>query len=84
MTQIIPAIYEKGVFKPLKKVRLKEHQHFNLKLEVPKEDYDSLLETLEILSDQKQLNKIASALRNVKKAKLLSHKKVFGHPQLNL
>ena len=84
MIQTIPAVYENGVFRPLKKMHLKEHQRFILKLDVPKEDYDSLLETLEILNDQEQLNRIASAVRNVAKGKLLSHKEVFGHPQPNL
>jgi len=84
MVQTIPAIYENGVFRPLKKVHLKEHQSLTLKFEIAKEDYESLLETLEILSDQEQVKRIASALRNTEKGKLLSHKEVFGHSQPNL
>jgi predicted DNA-binding antitoxin AbrB/MazE fold protein len=84
MIETIPAIYENGIFRPLKKVHLKEHQMLTLKLEVAKEDYESLLETLEILSDQGQVKRIASALRNIEKGKLFSHKDVFGHPQPNL
>jgi len=79
MVQIIPAVYENGVFRPLKKVHFKEHQSLTLKLEIAKEDYESLLETLEILSDQEQVKRIAAALRNVGKGKLFSHKEVFGH-----
>ena len=50
MYQTIPAVFEQGVFRPLKRIYLKEHQKLLLKLLVPKGDYDSLLETLEILS----------------------------------
>lgn len=84
MHQTIPAVFEQGVFRPLKKIRLKEHQRFLLKLQVPKEDYDSLLETIEILGDRNQIDRIQSALRNVKKDRLLSHEDIFGHPQPNL
>ncbi len=84
MVQTIPAVFEHGVFRPLKKVYLEEHQRLLLKLEIPKDDYESLLETLEILNDRKQLDRIQSALKNTKKSKVLSHKDIFGHPQPNL
>lgn len=84
MYQTIPAVFEQGVFRPLKRIHLKEHQKLLLKLLIPKDDYDSLLETLEILSDKNQLDRIQSALQNINKGKVLSHKDVFGHPQPNL
>ncbi len=84
MYQTIPAVFEQGVFRPLKRIHLKEHQKFLLKLVVPKGDYESLLETLEILSDKDQVDRIQAALDNVKKGKILSHKDIFGHPQPNL
>lgn len=84
MYQIIPAVFEHGVFRPLKKISLKEHQRFLLKLEIPKDDYDSLIETLEILSDNNQVSRIQAALQSTKKGNILSHKEVFGHPQPNL
>lgn len=84
MHQTIPAVFEEGVFRPLKKIRLKEHQKLLLKLHVPKEDYDSLLETVEILSDKDQLDRIQAALQSVKRSRILSHKDIFGHPQPNL
>ena len=84
MVQTIPAVFEHGVFRPLKKVYLEEHKNFLLKLEIPKHDYESLLETLEILNDRKQLDRIQSALNSLKKGRVLSHKDIFGHPQLNL
>ncbi len=84
MYQTIPAVFEQGVFRPLKRIHLKEHQKLLLKLVVPKGDYESLLETLEILSDKDQVDRIQAALDNVKKGKILSHKDIFGHPQPNL
>ena len=33
MTKTIEAVYEKGVFKPLKQIRLKEHQKVRLTVE---------------------------------------------------
>lgn len=84
MVQTIPAVFEHGVFRPLRKVYLEEQQRFLLKLEIPKDDYESLLETLEILNDRKQLDRIQSALKNIKKGRVLSHKDIFGHPQPNL
>ena len=83
MVQTIPAVFEHGIFRPLRKVYLQEHRKLLLKLEIPKDDYESLLETLEILNDRKQLNRIQSALKNIKK-KTFSHKDIFGHPQPNL
>ena len=84
MYQAIPAVFERGIFRPLKKVHLKEQQRILLKIEIPKEDYNSLLESLEILNDKEQLNRIQSALQSVKKGEVLSHKDVFGHSQPNL
>ncbi|MFH1259522.1 MAG: antitoxin family protein [Elusimicrobiota bacterium] len=37
MSQIIPAIYEDGVFKPTKKVKFKEHQRIELIVKSPKD-----------------------------------------------
>ena len=84
MYQTIPAIYEDGIFRPLKKISLKEHQKLLLRLQIPKEDYDTLLENLEILNDRKQLDRIHSALQEVKKGKIFSHADIFGRPQPNL
>lgn len=84
MYQTIPAVFERGVFRPLKRIHLKEHQRFLLKLTVPKDDYNSLLETLEILSDNQQLERIHNALQSIKKGNIFSHQDVFGHPQPNL
>lgn len=84
MHQTIPAVYEHGVFRPLKKIPLKEHQIFLLKIGIPQKNYESLLETIEILSDKTQLNRIQSAIKNVKKGLVFSHKDIFGHTQPNL
>lgn len=84
MYQTIPAIFEQGVFRPLKRIYLKERQKLLLKLLVPKDDCEPLLETLEILGDKDQLDRIQAALQSIKKGKILSHKDVFGHPQPNL
>ena len=84
MFQTIPAVFEHGMFRPLKKIRLQERQKLILKYEIPKYDYESLLETLEVLNDQKQLDRIQAALESVKKGKVFSHTDVFGHPQPNL
>ena len=83
MYQTIPAVYEHGIFRPLKKISLKEHQKLLLRLQIPKEDYETLLENLEILNDQKQLDRIHSALQEVKKGKTFSHSDIFGRPQPN-
>jgi hypothetical protein len=48
---------------------------------VPQEKYESILETLEILGDRKQVSRIESALKNIQKGKWFSHNDVFGHPQ---
>lgn len=83
MYQTIPAVFEHGTFRPLKKVSLNEHQMLLLKIEIPKKNYNSLLETIEILSDKKQLDRIQSALNNIKKKKVFTHKDIFGHLQPN-
>lgn len=45
------------------------------------DEYASLMETLEILSDRVQIKRLAKALKHVKEGKLCSHEDVFGHPQ---
>ena len=84
MYQTIPAVFEEGIFRPLKKIHLKQHQKILLKIELSKEDYDSLVETLEILNDKEQLKRIRSALQSVKRGEIFSHKDVFGHLQPNV
>ena len=44
-------------------------------------EYESLMETLEVLSDKKQLQRLVSALKHVQQGKLYSHEEVFGHRQ---
>lgn len=44
-------------------------------------EYESLMETLEVLSDKKQVERLASALKHVQQSKLYSHADVFGHRQ---
>ena len=44
-------------------------------------EYESLIETLEILSDKRQVASLARALKHVKEGKLYSHEEVFGHRQ---
>ena len=44
-------------------------------------EYESLIETLEVLSDKKQVERLAKALKHVQQGKLYSHEDVFGHPQ---
>ena len=44
-------------------------------------EYESLMETLEVLSDKKQLQRLASALKHVQQGKLYSHEEAFGHRQ---
>ncbi|MEW6040518.1 MAG: hypothetical protein AB1633_03250 [Elusimicrobiota bacterium] len=46
---------------------------------LPQEEYDSLIETLEILSDNKILSRIESAVQNIRRGKVFSHKEVFNH-----
>ncbi|GEM_PF-560297 len=48
---------------------------------IGEQEYESLLETLEVLSDKKQVERLASALKHVQKGKLYSHEDVFGHSQ---
>lgn len=42
------------------------------------EEYESLLETLEILSDTELLRQINRSLGEIEKGRLLTHKEVFG------
>ena len=42
------------------------------------QEYDELLETLDILSDTKLMEKIRKSRLQAKKGKLLSHKEIFG------
>ena len=44
-------------------------------------EYVSIMETLEILSDKKQVERLTSALKHTQKGKLYSHEDVFGHKQ---
>ena len=44
-------------------------------------EYTSLMETLEVLGDKKQIERLTSALRHVQKNKLYSHEEIFGHKQ---
>jgi len=46
---------------------------------IPQDNYDSLVETLEVLSDRKILDRIESAIANIRKGRTFSHKEVFGH-----
>ena len=48
---------------------------------VAEQEYESLIETLEVLSDKKQVERLVSALRHVEQGKLYSHADVFGRPQ---
>ncbi len=45
------------------------------------DEYESLIETLEILSDRDQVKRLAKAIEHIKKEKLYTHEDVFGHPQ---
>ena len=45
------------------------------------QEYESLVETLEVLSDKKQVERLVSALKHVQQGKLYSHEDVFGHSQ---
>jgi len=42
------------------------------------EEYESLLETLEILSDPELMRQIHQSIRDMKKGGLLTHEEVFG------
>lgn len=48
---------------------------------VGEQEYESLMETLEVLSDKKQVERLLSALQHVQRGKLYSHEDVFGHSQ---
>lgn len=48
---------------------------------VGEQEYESLMETLEVLSDKKQVERLTNALKHVQKGKLYSHEDVFGHRQ---
>lgn len=45
MPEIINAVFENGVFKPLQKVRVKEHQKVGLKI-VPLDDWEKRFERI--------------------------------------
>ncbi len=49
MTKVIEAIYEKGVFKPLQKVDLKEGEKVRLRIE---KESEGLVELIEKLSEK--------------------------------
>ncbi|MEK7448500.1 MAG: hypothetical protein AAB019_03345 [Planctomycetota bacterium] len=44
---------------------------------LPQEEYESLLETFEVLNDQKLLRRIESALSNLRKSEFFTHDEVF-------
>ena len=48
---------------------------------IGEQEYESLMETLEVLSDKKQVERLTSALKHVSQGKLHSHEDVFGRPQ---
>ena len=48
---------------------------------IGEQEYESLMESLEVLGDKKQVARLASALKHVQQGKLHSHDDVFGHPQ---
>ena len=81
MTQTVQAIYERGVLKPLKRLRAREHQRVMITVRTIGTPSDGAQETLDILSDQAQVKRIASALTHLRQGKLLTHADVFGHPQ---
>ena len=45
------------------------------------QEYESIMETLEILSDKKQVERLTNALKHVAGGKLYSHEDVFGRRQ---
>ena len=45
------------------------------------EDYESLMETFEVLSDKKQVERLANALKHIRQGKLHTHEEAFGRPQ---
>ena len=81
MTQTIQAIYERGVLKPLKRLRAREHQRFVITVRTLAGVSENVQETLEILSDEAQVKRIASALAHLRQGKLLTHADLFGHLQ---
>lgn len=48
---------------------------------IGEEEYESLMETMEVLSDKKQVKRLTSALRHAAAGKLHPYEEVFGHPQ---
>jgi len=80
----IPASKAKTHFSKLFKRIREQHQSFAItqrgKIEgvlVGIEEYESLIETLEILSDRKFMKSIERGLRDAKAGKLYSHDEVF-------
>ena len=45
------------------------------------DEYESLMETLEVLSDRSQVERLLGALKHVERGKLYSHEQVFGRRQ---
>lgn len=45
---------------------------------LPHEDYEALIETLEILGNRKILSRIQSALKHIHQGKIYSHQQVFA------
>ena len=45
------------------------------------QEYESMMETLEILSDKKQVERLSQALKHAGGKKLHTHEDVFGHAQ---
>lgn len=45
---------------------------------ISSEDYDSLIETLEILNDRQAVDAIGAGLRDLREGRRLSHADVFG------
>ena len=81
MTQTVPAIYERGVLKPLKRLRAREHQRVFITIRTISSLSEGDRETLDILSDAAQVKRIAGALAHVRQGKLFTHADIFGHPQ---
>ena len=44
------------------------------------EEYESLMETLEVLSDEETMQAIKEAEEDIKAGRLYTHEEVFGHP----
>ena len=80
MTQTVQAIYERGVLKPLKRLRAREHQRVILTVRTLSALPEGDRATVEILSDPVQVKRIASALTHLRQGKLLTHADVFGRP----